>query len=599
MRLILAISRSRPDAGPSATERARQAFTALTGAPPLLVAEDGTETVYGHQPDEDDLVDPSDPRFCALLQRSRYTIEGSTFNGPDILNKLRGDRRGTLRSIAPPFGVCYRADPEGPVVLATDSAGLRQVYYWQGPDWAAMSSSGLILSWVVGAPINEEALATFATVGNYLLDQTLFVGVRKLEAGVACVLRDGRIDHDVYTANDAWAPVGSGGRQGQAARGVTVLRQVVGAALEAYPDAALELSGGFDSRAVLAAIPPAAREGRMALTLGVPGDADIRVAKELARRYRLDHRIVDLSRMNELEPSEVLDFARGAARRRDCMANPVATGVLDWVASQVEQRPRFSGGNAEFGRAHLYPGNSQKDEITDEMVERLARWRIMANHSADAMVLSDAFVASGREAALRSLGQDIRSYQVDWLRSLDEYYSRSRFQRWAGIEYTGAGYDRVVLAPFTQLAYYDWVRHCDPNDRRASRVFAAMFDLLDPDLAALPMATGVSPHEIAVGGPRALAKRMFVGTAQTTSKAWQRARRARRGAAGTAQLSELVVRAWGVDDPLPRLERYHFLDLEGVGRAVRGEHAVDVATVGLLTDLEVLSDFVDRAAATP
>ena len=58
--------------------------------------------------------------------------------------------------------------------------------------------------------------------------------------------------------------------------------------------------------------------------------------------------------------------------------------------------------------------------------------------------------------------------------------------------------------------------------------------------------------------------------------------------------------AWNQsDDPLPRLERYGFLDLEAVERVVRGHHPVSAATIGFLTDLEVLSDHADRAAGPP
>ena len=393
-----------------------------------------------------------------------------------------------MRAIAAPFAVCYRSEPDGPVVLATDSAGLRHVYVWQGPDWAAMSSSSLLLSTVVGAPLDEAAIGVYALVGNYLLDQTPFTGIRKIDAGVACSMRAGRIDPEVFEAQDPVAPVGSGGRAGQAARGVTVMRDVVGACLEAYPDASLELSGGFDSRAVLAAIPHSQRRGRMALTIGVPGDPDIRVARELAAFCELDHRVVDLNGLDRLSPDEVLALVRG--RPADATPRPTRSPPAcstGW-AVRSNRDPRLNGANAEFGRANFYPGNRAQDEVTDRVVERLARWRVMENHGTDPVVLSDEFTAAARDATMTALKQDLRGYGVDWLRALDEYYFLSRVQRWAGIEYTGSGHDRVVLSPFTHPRYVDWVRRCDPRDRRASKVFASTFDLLDPGPGGHPPA---------------------------------------------------------------------------------------------------------------
>ena len=315
------------------------------------------------------------------------------------------------------------------------------------------------------------------------------------------------------------------------------------------------------------------------------------MATGIAESEGLRHQVIDLEQIEQLAPEEILAFARGAARRRDCSANPMGTGVLDWIESQIDQVPRFNGQNSEFGRAHLYPGQRQQGAITDERIDRLARWRILQNHNTDPVVLTDAFADAGREATLGALREQFARFEVDWLRSLDEYYFLSRMQRWAGIDYTAAGYDRVVLAPFFQPDYLAWVRACDPADRRASKIFAAMFDQLDPDLAARPLHLGISPHEIAAGGPAITVKRAAIGGVQTTAKVWQRVRKVGRGSSGADRFAELVVEAWrAVEDPMPRLERYGFLDLDGIRQVIDGEVSVSSATIAFLVDLEVLSD---------
>jgi asparagine synthase (glutamine-hydrolysing) len=598
MRLILAVSRARPECGADAAVRARAAFIEAVGAPPAahLVSPDSArpsrplDEVFASEAEAGDLIDSRDAVFSTLLLRSSYTTDGAVLDGRELLSRVRHDPHATMRSIAPPFAACYRERTDGPVVLSTDSCGLRHVYHWEGDGWAAVCSSSVVLSWVVGAPIDHEAMGMFAVIGNHLLERTPFRGIAKLDAGTLCRLHRGTTSIETFDPQTAGAPVASGGRAGQAARGVTVLRDAVGACLDAYPDAGLELSGGFDSRAVLAAMPRAARRGRFALTLGTPGNPDIRVASGIAAREGLRHQVIDLTDLERVSPEAILEYSRAAARRRDCSANPMGTGVLDWIESKVDQVPRFNGQNSEFGRAHLYPGQRQQGRITDERVDRLARWRIMQNHSTDAVVLGDAFVEAGRQAALVALREQFRRFDVDWLRSLDEYYFLSRMQRWAGIDYTAAGYERVVLSPFFHPGYLAWVRACDPADRRASRVFAAMFDLLDPELSALPLHLGISPHEIAMGGPGIAVKRAAIGGAQTAAKVWQRVRKVGRGSSGADRFAELVVDAWRtVDDPTPRLERYTFLDMDGVHKVVRGEVAVSSATIAFLVDLEVLT----------
>ena len=607
MRALLAVSRSRPDAAPDLARRVRVAFEVLHGATPAVhlttpAPGGGHATeVFGATPEPGDLIRDGDASFATLLLRGAYTATGTALDGAALLDRARADLPGTLRSIVPPFAACFRATEVGPIVLSTDACGLRHVYHWQGDGWAAVATSSVLLAWVVGAPLDEAAMGEFALIGNHLLTHTPFTGVAKLDAGHLCRLHDGRVRTECFEPQTAAAPVGSGGRAGQAARGVTVLRDAVRAALDAHPDAGLELSGGFDSRAVLAAIPPAERRGRRALTLGTPGNPDIRIASALAEREGLHHTVVDLHGLEDLAPEQVLAYARGAARRRDCTANPIGTGVLDWIEQQVERFPRFNGQNSEFGRAHLYPGQRQQGAITDERVDRLATWRIMQNHSTDPVVLAPAFREAGREAALVALRHQFRAFDVDWLRALDEYYFLSRMQRWAGIDYTAAGYERVVLSPFFHPDYLHWVRTCDPHDRRASRVFASMFDLLDPGLAALPLHIGISPHDVAVGGPKTAARRAVLGGAMTTAKVWQRVRKVGRGSAGADRFGELVVDAWRTtDDPRPRLARYPFLDLDGIGQVIRGEVSVSSATVAFLVDLEVLTSIhaeLDEALA--
>ncbi len=601
MRTLLALSRAHPGVAPTVVDRVRAGFEVLHGAPPAhrLISPAGggrsADEVFLAEPERGDAIDPVANVFATLLLKGPYTTGGDALDGPELARRARTDLPAALGAIAPPFAACLRVQDDAPIILATDSCGLRHVYWWQGEGWAAVSSSSMLLAWVVGAPLDVDAMGMFAHVGNHLLQRTPFDGVAKLDAGTYARLAHGRVAIETYDPQVAAAPVAPGGRAGQAERGVTVLRDAVGACLEAHPDAGLELSGGFDSRAVLAAINPAARRGRVALTLGTPGNPDITIAADLARRERLDHHIVDLNGIDDLDPDVILDLARTAARRRDCSANPMGTGVLEWIEAQVPQVPRFNGQNSEFGRAHLYPGQRQRGPITDERVDKLARWRIMQNHATDPTVLQCAFTDAGRTAAFVALRVQFDRFNVDWLRSLDEYYFLSRMQRWAGIDYTAAGYDRVVLSPFFHPAYLSWVRACDPADRRASRVFAAMFDRLDPGLAALPLHLGISPHDVATGGARVAVKRAVIGGAQTTAKVWQRVRKVGRGSAGADRFAERVVDAWRlVDDPTSRLARYDFLDLDGVGAVVRGETAVSSATIAFLTDLEVLTSIQDR-----
>ena len=264
MRLILTVSRSRTDVGLDVDARARAAFAVCHGRPPAIHVVDHDQTrsgrvaldeVYASEAEPGDLIDDRADVFATLLLRSSYTTGGEVLDGARLLDRVRQDTPGTLRSIAPPFGACYRDRPGGPVVVTTDSCGLRHLYVWQGDGWAAASSSSVVLAWVVGARLDEQAMGMFAHVGNHLLERTPFEGITKLDAGSLCRLHRGELSIERFELQRADSPVAVGGPTAQASRGVKVIREAVGACLDAYPDAGFELSGGFDSRAVLAAIP--------------------------------------------------------------------------------------------------------------------------------------------------------------------------------------------------------------------------------------------------------------------------------------------------------------------------------------------------------
>ena len=123
-----------------------------------------------------------------------------------------------------------------------------------------------------------------------------------------------------------------------------MLREYVNAFLDDYPDAILQLTGGQDSRLLLSAVPRSRRRGLRTLTLGLPGNPDVGIAAELSQRYGLVHEVLRLDGMETLSAEESDRLCVEAARRLECMADPLAHAALTFV-----------GGSGGAGRPHLRP----------------------------------------------------------------------------------------------------------------------------------------------------------------------------------------------------------------------------------------------------
>jgi asparagine synthase (glutamine-hydrolysing) len=560
-------------------------------APSLFVVVAGRDAA--------DVYEPSSGRLAILLARECYMVDNERLTGGKFLANLAADYDHALRYAAPPFAACFRRGPDAPLELATDLCGLRHVYSIETPHWAAASSSSLALGALAEAPIDQAAYGNFALVGNFMARRTPFVGVQKVEHCECIRLAHGGIERYRYRRGDF--DLEGNETSDLVQDGARTLRSLVRAAVETHDEPpTLELSGGIDSRALLAAFTPAERKGLRGLTLGTPTSPDWIVAERLARQHGLAHQTVNLEDLDRLSPEEADALVRRAALRNDCTSGAVATGVLIWVESQVEQGPRFNGINGEYGRGRFYAAQPSRSTFTDKHVEQLARWRIFANDAVDPALFQNGFIEDARSETIRMLQDEFRSYDAPWLRTTDDHFLYGRMQRWTGIEFSASCMERPILAPFFCLPFLAWSCRLDEQQKRGSKYFSAVIEDLDPELARVRLVTGFSPHDLA---GRSLTTRARL-TAQSGRRIARKARqRLRPGTdtppAGAERLARLVRSHWSEHpEALDSLGKLEMLDMTMVEAFARGDRAASAASVGFLTDLLVLTQALQDATAS-
>jgi asparagine synthase (glutamine-hydrolysing) len=457
-----------------------------------------------------------------------------------------------------------------------DLVGLKHVYVTQGRGWAAGSTSALALARLAGSALDPVSWASQALLGFSVGTRTVATAVARVPAAHDVRLAEGRAH--VVARSVTRPQIGS-------ATGADVIRGVVGALLDEHPDVGLELSGGLDSRVLLAALPPEQRGGRAALTIGGADDPDVRIARRLALRFHLDHHVLPPPDAADLEPTVALSTALASGRRREHASDALAAWVLDDVESRAPRSPRLTGVNGEFVRGFYYPATPRHGPVTHARVARLARWRLFANHRAADWLLDGDWLKDHERGVIDLTSRTMRAYGLSWRPATDEYYLRERIPNWAGPGYSHAATQRLVLAPFTSQEFLAWARAMPYEHRAESRALVEALMMLEPALADLPLAAGPTPVAMTRRGALATVSRSARAGRRLVGKVRQRLRNERRPPTGAATLVPVVTRALRDEVVLEELAGVEFLDRVGLEQFAEGLATPDQPTASFLVNL--------------
>lgn len=487
--------------------------------------------------------DPDDLRgtggaFTARLSRVARTRENDVSTA-DLAAMLTDD--AALTALLPPFAVAHRAAGDASIVVAGDWLGFRQLYYWQGEGTAAVATSARALAVLAGGRLDPIGLGAQALIGWQVGDATIFEGVRALPPATVATLENGSVHLRRY-AEPLRAAEGPPTLDDAVEEMAAILSAWQAAYLEAHPDAVLQLTGGHDSRILLGAIPEKLRAGLRALTLGDEASRDVAIAAELSARYGLRHQVHRLDEQPWPTPSQAHALALAAAQALECLASPLALAPLLLAEAQLEQGHRLSGLGGEVARGFYYAGQPIHGVTSARLVERLARWRLFSNEAVEPAALDERFLAGARESTLTTLTGLFAP--GDWLRATDEFYLYHRMHRWAGVHGTVAAVRRHSVNPMFDRRFLELALTVAPADKRDSLLLGRLMSRLDPQLAAIPLDSGLVPARL---GRRSPATRLALATVtarKAARKVGQRLTRSRRPQLGAANAAELVLAHW-------------------------------------------------------
>ncbi len=257
---------------------------------------------------------------CPVINETRKNycwIEGEFFNKKELVKNqqatkfseatllLEAYRKQSLEALLQKIDGYFTAviyDSEKQILLIfTDRYGFKPMYLWEdSKNFAFSSEYKTFLSFdQFKVRINKEALACFLNTDQMLGDLTWFSQVRRLNAATICTCdlkTNTRTEKRYWT----WAKVQQQEISFAEAskKTATLFREAVAKRID-QEKIYIGLSGGLDSKAILAAAPGEPPLG--AYTFGQKGAEDIRIAKKIAQFKNMDHQVFLLNKKNWLD----------------------------------------------------------------------------------------------------------------------------------------------------------------------------------------------------------------------------------------------------------------------------------------------------------
>jgi len=424
-------------------------------------------------------------------------ITGSADRNHKQLRRTAEDAVSTGElDLSPPFAAVARRH-DGSYLAAVDRCGLQHLYAATDSDEGIWLSSCLLaLAGFIRPRLDHHALAEWLAVGHFLSERTIFSGIRKLGCGERIVLTPSVAD----VPGERWRPAAIEQTGGTAAkRYAELLRGSVQARVAA--DVVTELTGGLDTRAVLAA--ELAGGGRPSTwTLGQAGCDELRAIARLHRVADFDHLAVDVpsdfgSALPELVVTEH-ELSDG-----EVSALEYAPLLLAYNALTPRASASITGSGGEIARGFYYsvlrrngpqlrgvPVDALHSKVTSyaQRLHRHLRRELLGDDEDPARTVIADFVRESRASTPNGI--------------LDDFYLRARMQRFAGRNATSTGFFYRQETPFFDDHLVDFALSLPLSEKRGSRAVRRAIELLAPKLVTVPLDTGAPTRSPSARHPR-------------------------------------------------------------------------------------------------
>ena len=370
--------------------------------------------------------------------------------------------------------------------VLTDIIGSCHCFIRTWPEISAVSASSLLLASLDTHSLDPVACQEFLSTGVIYEDRTVHQDVRKLEAGSTFRFQQGRLE----CSRRYWKPshispnsLKGGAAVEELAGYLVAAAQKIGSR---FPRIACDLTGGYDSRALVAGMLHGKQRFSTAVS-GLPSSPDVQISQHLAVKMGLPHIHMDS------RPAESLAALQKALEVTDGECDLVEYSKVLEIHSALSKDFDISlnGSFGEVGRGYwwelLIPRTGKLKPLD---AGRLARLRYAVDSYRE-----DLFPAHSRIHLVDHL-KEVIGRTNDGLSGLpntlqmDHIYLMMRMQRWQGRIASSTNRIWPCLSPFMFRPVLEAMLRTDFRMRRRSLLMRLLLVHLNPELASYPLEHG-------------------------------------------------------------------------------------------------------------
>ncbi len=368
------------------------------------------------------------------------------------------------------------------LLLATDRFGLRPLYYSVNSDKLVFGSEikAILQDKSVPRDLDKASIIDFFHYGEILGNGTFFESVKILPPAAIAAFHKGEFSLSSYWKLQ-YSPDRSRSEDDIVRDLVKSFSHAVRRRMKEDLRYGISLSGGLDSRAILAAMK---KEGllrdTLAFTHSIPRSNELRIAKEVARVAGVQHEEV------LLDADDLLCFAEEAVYRTDGMANILhcyISDCFDRIREKVDVSFHGFAGDLLLGGSYLDDGilaeRNERDLLkaiqkkitvfSPEMLQNLLKSDFLESHKIDF------------DESLRRALTEIDELEVG--NRSDSFFLQNhvrRFTRLGGVLYRSKCEEAT---PTYDNDFFDVVLSIPPEMRKGHRIFLEFLKALSPELA--------------------------------------------------------------------------------------------------------------------
>ena len=373
--------------------------------------------------------------------------------------------------------------------VLTDRVGGLHAYIVETAGCVVVCTSSIVLAALAGAELDPVAVRELLASHSVFEARSMFTGVSKLPPATCVSLSGGRETGRHRWWNLADAMWDRSVMRGNARLLGDAVVEAVSALLAGFERPLFDLTGGYDSRNLLAA---ALAGGHRVSTVvnGRDGDGDVVAAGRIAREFGLDHR--------HQQPGRELRLATWADLRAAALLGDGECNVVDYapvVIGQSHTAAEFdvtvNGSFGEVCRGYwwdllgVWPGRRRPIDAS-----RFAMRRFATHAWADRMT-ADRYPDTAADHFTRVIERAVADTNgMPNTAGADAAYIVLRMQRWSGRIVSLTSRIRPCAAPFMFARPLEAALSAPPRRRLFGRMAPRVVTYLNPRLASLPLEKG-------------------------------------------------------------------------------------------------------------